>query len=83
MVTPTTRNTPPVVTYALVVLGVLFAVVGVIYFTRTAANLPSFFPGHLAGSAHKHTKHGMAAVGVALVLWIGAWLSTGRRAATA
>ena len=79
MTTTTTRNAPLAVTYALVVLGIAFAVVGAIYFSHTAGALPAFFPGHLAGSAHKHMKHGAAAVTLAVVCWVAAWLSSGRR----
>lgn len=73
------RNAPVAVTAALVVLGVLFAVAGAIYLVRTAAQLPSFFPGHQAGYAHHHTKHALAAFAVAVICWVGAWLTTGRR----
>jgi hypothetical protein len=82
MTTPAVRNAPREVTYTLIGLGVLFAVVGVIYLTHTAGHLPAFFPGHTAGSPHKHLKHGLAALGVAVVSWIGAWLSTGHRRKT-
>ena len=79
--TPTSaRNAPVAVTAGLIVLGVLFAVAGAIYLARTAAQLPSFFPGHQAGYAHHHTKHALVAFALAVICWIGAWLSTGRRA---
>jgi hypothetical protein len=68
------------VTAGLIVLGLLFAVVGVVYLAKTAAQLPSFFPGHQAGSAHHHTKHALVAFALAIVSWAGAWFSTGRRA---
>jgi hypothetical protein len=64
----------------LIVVGPLFAVVAVVYFTRTAGALPVALPGHVAGSAHKHIKHGVAAPAVAVVCWIGAWFSSGHRA---
>jgi hypothetical protein len=51
-----------------------------VYLVKTAAQLPSFFPGHQAGDAHHHTKHALAAFALALVSWIGAWFSTGSRA---
>src|SRR6516225_767107 len=35
-----TRNAPPIVTWLLVVLGIVLIVVGVLYFTRTADQLP-------------------------------------------
>ncbi len=74
-----TRNAPVAVTAGLIVLGVLFAVIGAIDLARTAAQLPSFFPGHQAGYAHHHTKHALAAFALAVICWIGARLSTGRR----
>lgn len=74
-----TRNAPVWATALLAVLGVVLAVVAVIYFAETAGKLPSFFPGHQAGSAHHHTKHGIVAAIVAVIALAGAWLSTGRR----
>jgi O-antigen/teichoic acid export membrane protein len=82
MTTPAVRNAPPAVTYTLIGVGVLFAIVGVIYLTQTAGHLPAFLPGHTAGSAHKHLKHGLATFGVAVLSWVGAWLSTGHRRKT-
>ena len=60
-----------------VVLGVLLLVVAVIYIADTANALPSFFPGHQAGSTHHHTKHGIAAAVVALACFVFAWFQTG------
>lgn len=77
---PSSRNAPAAVTAGLIVLGLLFAVVGVVYLAKTAAQLPSFFPGHQAGSAHHHSKHALVAFALAIVSWAGAWFSTGRRA---
>ena len=77
---PPARNAPVAVTAGLIVLGLLFAVVGVVYLAKTAAQLPSFFPGHQAGAAHHHTKHALVAFALAIVSWAGAWFSTGRRA---
>jgi Na+/H+ antiporter NhaD/arsenite permease-like protein len=69
------------------VLGVLLLVVAAIYFIEPAHSLPSFFPGHLsAGSAeanHHHTKHGIAAVVVALACFAFAWFQTGPKASSA
>jgi hypothetical protein len=67
------------VTAGLIVLGLLFAAVGVVYLAKTAAQLPSFFPGHQAGYAHHHTKHALVAFALAIVSWAGAWFSSGRR----
>ena len=49
-----------------VVVGVLLLVVAVIYFAEPQHSLPSFFPGHASTGTHHHTKHGIAALIVAL-----------------
>ena len=70
-----------------VVLGVLLLVVSVIYFIEPAHSLPSFFPGHVsatdAEANHHHTKHGIAALVVALALFAFAWFQTGPKNAEA
>jgi Na+/H+ antiporter NhaD/arsenite permease-like protein len=67
-----------------VVLGILLIVVAIVYFVTPEHSLPSFFPGHSsAGSAeanHHHTKHGIAALVVALALFAFAWFQTGPKA---
>jgi hypothetical protein len=60
-----------------VVLGVLLLVVAVIYFVDSASSLPSFFPGHQAGSSHHHTKHGIAAAVLGIGCFVVAWFQTG------
>ena len=40
-------------TVLLLVGFIVLAVIGVVYLTDTAAHLPSFFPGHTAGSAKR------------------------------
>jgi hypothetical protein len=66
------------------VLAVLLLVVAVLYWVEPAHSLPSFFPGHAAGSSHHHVKHGIAALVLALACLVFAWFQTGpSRAATA
>jgi hypothetical protein len=60
-----------------VLLGVLFLAISVIYFVEPASSLPSFFPGHEAGSSHHHSKHGIAALVVAVACFIFAWFQSG------
>jgi drug/metabolite transporter (DMT)-like permease len=60
-----------------VVLGVALIVVAVIYWIEPAGSLPSFFPGHEAGSEHHHVKHGIAAFLVGLACLAFAWFNTG------
>jgi hypothetical protein len=68
-------------------LGVLLVVVAVIYFVEPAHSLPSFFPGHVSASdseaAHHHTKHGIAALVVALACFAFAWFQTGPKTQSA
>jgi hypothetical protein len=62
----------------LTVLGVVLLVVAGVYFLIPADQLPGFFPGHQAGVTTVHTKHGLAAGVVGVVLLVaGAWM--GRR----
>ena len=64
-------------------LGIALVVVAIVYFVTTAHSLPSFFPGHVSATSgeagHHHTKHGIAALVVALALFAFAWLQTGPR----
>jgi hypothetical protein len=78
---PPVRSAPVAATVALAVLGIALLVIGVVYFARTASALPSFLPGHQAGSAHHHVTHGAAAVILGAVSLAGAWFSTGSRPA--
>ncbi len=62
--------------------GVVLLVVAGVYIAEPAQSLPSFFPGHQAGSSHHHTKHGIAAVVVALGCFAFAWFQSGPKTAT-
>ncbi|HEY3782590.1 MAG TPA: hypothetical protein VGL56_16020 [Fimbriimonadaceae bacterium] len=62
------------------ILGVILLGVGVLYMTQTADHLPSFFPGHSAtATPEKHSKHGIAAIVVALALFVFAWFASGSK----
>jgi hypothetical protein len=60
-----------------VVVAVVLIAIAVIYWVEPARSLPSFFPGHKAGSDHHHVKHGFAAFIVALALLAFAWFQSG------
>ena len=60
-----------------VILGVIFLVIAIVYWTTDAGSLPSFFPGHEEGSDHHHVKHGIAAFLVGLACLAFAWFNTG------
>jgi UDP-N-acetylmuramyl pentapeptide phosphotransferase/UDP-N-acetylglucosamine-1-phosphate transferase len=64
-----------------VVLGIALIAVAIVYWAEPAKSLPSFFPGHQAGSNHHHTKHGIAAFLVGLACFAFAWFNTGPKRA--
>ena len=66
-----------------VVAGVLLVALAALYFVDSADALPSFLPGHQAGSAHHHVKHGIAALALGLGCFVLAWFQTGPAAASA
>jgi Na+/H+ antiporter NhaD/arsenite permease-like protein len=70
-----------------VLLGVVLIVVAVIYFVEPEHSLPSFFPGHASATSaeanHHHTKHGIAALIVALACFAFAWFQTGPKTGSA
>jgi hypothetical protein len=60
-----------------VVLGVVLLALAFVYWVDTADALPSFIPGHEAGSSHHHIKHGIAAAIVGLGCLTFAWFQSG------
>ena len=60
-----------------VIVGLALLALAVLYFVDSAASLPSFIPGHQAGSAHHHVKHGIAAALLGIACLIFAWFQTG------
>ncbi len=63
-----------------VIVGIALIVVAAVYWAEPARSLPSFFPGHKAGSAHHHVKHGIAAFIVGLAALAFAWFQSGSAA---
>jgi hypothetical protein len=62
---------------AAIVVGVLLIVLAAVYWAEPAKSLPSFIPGHQAGSGHHHVKHGIASFLVGLACLVFAWFNTG------
>ena len=60
-----------------VVLGIVLIAIAAVYWAEPARSLPSFFPGHEAGSNHHHVKHGIASFLVGLACFVFAWFNTG------
>ena len=62
---------------AAIVLGIVLIAIAGVYWAEPAKSLPSFFPGHQAGSGHHHVKHGIASFLVGLACFVFAWFNTG------
>jgi hypothetical protein len=60
-----------------IVVGIVLIAIAAVYWAEPAKSLPSFFPGHQAGSGHHHVKHGVAALFVGLACLVFAWFNTG------
>ena len=60
-----------------VIGGIALIVIAIVYWAEPASSLPGFFPGHQAGSAHHHVKHGIAAFIVGVALLVFAWFRSG------
>jgi len=60
-----------------ILLGIVLIAIAIVYWAEPAKSLPSFFPGHQAGSGHHHTKHGIASFLVGLACLVFAWFNTG------
>ena len=60
-----------------VLVGVFLIALAIVYWVDTADALPSFIPGHEAGSSHHHIKHGIAAFILGLGSLAFAWFQSG------
>jgi hypothetical protein len=60
-------------------VGVALIAVAAVYWAEPARSLPTWFPGHKAGSSHHHVKHGIAALLVGLAALAFAWFQSGPR----
>ena len=69
----------PLVVGVAVLAGLVLIALAVVYWAEPAHALPSFFPGHEAGSNHHHVKHGIASFLVGLALLVFAWFQTGKK----
>jgi len=60
-----------------VIIGLALLALAGLYFAESAGSLPGFIPGHEAGSAHHHVKHGIAAALLGLACLVFAWFQSG------
>jgi hypothetical protein len=75
ILSPVTKR--PALIIPAVIAGLVLIALAIVYFVDTASALPSFLPGHEAGSAHHHVKHGIAALLLGIGCLILAWFQTG------
>jgi hypothetical protein len=57
------------------IIAVVFIVVGIIYLIEPAKSLPSFIPGHIAGSTGHHPLKATGSIVVGIVFGVGAWFA--------
>jgi hypothetical protein len=62
-----------------VILGIIFVILAVVYWTVPAGSLPHFMPGFETGVPTVHFKHGLASLILAIALFIYTWFSTGKK----
>ena len=72
-----------VLVWLALIAGLVLIALAVVYWALPAKSLPSWIPGHEAGSGHHHVKHGIASFLVGLAALAFAWFQTGpKRAAS-
>ena len=57
------------------IIALLFIVVAVIYLAEPAKSVPSFIPGHIAGSSGHHPLKATGSLVVGIVFAVGAWFA--------
>jgi len=57
------------------IIALIFIVVAIIYVNEPAKSLPSFVPGHIAGSAGHHPLRAAGSFIIGVVFAVGAWLA--------
>jgi preprotein translocase subunit SecY len=57
------------------IIALIFIVVAVIYVAEPAKSLPSFVPGHIAGSTGHHPLRAVGSLVIGIVFAVGAWFA--------
>jgi preprotein translocase subunit SecY len=57
------------------IIALVFIVVAVIYLAEPAKSLPSFIPGHIAGSSGHHPLKATGSLVVGIIFAVGAWFA--------
>jgi len=59
----------------LAIIAILFVIAGILYVAEPAKSLPSFVPGHIAGSAGHHPLRAAGSFIIGIVFAVGAWFA--------
>jgi hypothetical protein len=62
-----------------IILAIAFLALGIYYLITPAGSLIHVLPGYAAGSSHKHAKHGLASIIVALGFGVLAWFYSAKK----
>ena len=57
------------------IIALLFIVAAIIYLAEPAKSLPSFIPGHIAGSTGHHPLKATGSLVFGIIFAIGAWFA--------
>jgi preprotein translocase subunit SecY len=57
------------------IIALIFIVVAIIYVAEPAKSLPSFVPGHIAGSTGHHPLRAVGSLIIGIVFAVGAWFA--------
>ena len=57
------------------IIALIFIVVAIIYVAEPAKSLPSFVPGHVAGSTGHHPLRAVGSLVIGIVFAVGAWFA--------
>jgi preprotein translocase subunit SecY len=57
------------------VIALIFIVVAIIYIAEPASSLPSFIPGHIAGSTGHHPLKATGSLVAGIIFAVGAWFT--------
>ena len=57
------------------IIALIFIVVAIIYVAEPAKSLPSFVPGHIAGSTGHHPLRAVGSLVIGIVFAVGAWFA--------
>jgi preprotein translocase subunit SecY len=57
------------------IIALIFIVVAIIYVAEPAKSLPSFVPGHIAGSTGHHPLRAVGSLVIGIIFAVGAWFA--------